>query len=133
RRGRGRTTTANVAEALNGGSPSSVTCTMIWFVVLLSALDGVHVKTPVITSISALAGALSSRLKLKASSASGSLAELVNVIVVPAWTVRSAMDESTGGLFGTLGRTVTENVAEALLGGSPLSVTRIVMYLVVLL
>src|SRR5690348_16316774 len=90
--GRGCTTRVNDWEALSGGKPSSVTCTVKWFVVPAASSPGVQVKIPLAGSMPALAGAPAARLKVrKFCGRSESAALTTTVTGAPAWTVRLGM------------------------------------------
>src|SRR5258706_5658977 len=97
------TTTLKVAVALRGGAPLSVTRTVMLLVPGPWASDGVQVKTPLVESTEAPAGAPGSRLKVSAwAGRSGSVAELVKVSKMPSAMVRLVIATRLGGLFDSI-------------------------------
>src|SRR6266404_4635136 len=90
-RGRETTLTLNDVLSPNGGTPLSVTWTVIGLTVLAKVSAGVQVSTPLTGPMLAPEGAPVPRLKVKVFvGRSVSLAELVMTNAEPAWMVRSA-------------------------------------------
>ena len=111
---------------MGGGTPLSVSRTVMRFVPGACAWVGVHVNTPLVASIAALVGAPKSRLNVSAcGGVFGSVAVFVIVNVINAKFVWSGIGARIGGRL--LCRTVIVNVCAALNCGEPLSVTRTVI------
>src|SRR5262245_20701908 len=114
--------------SLRFGEPSSVTRTLMTFVLGPCASVGAQVKTPVTGLMAAPAGG---EIRLNVSvlaGRSGSLAVAVSVKVLPSLTIWLAMAPSTGGLFTSLA--VTKKLLVSLKLGEPLSLTRKVIVVV---
>src|SRR5712675_2270373 len=89
-------------------------------------MGGVQVNTPVAELMTAPAGALGSRLNARVlGGISESLAEIVTDISTPGNAVWSLTTDSTGALLASL--TVTAKLLVALIGGTPSSVTTVVI------
>src|SRR6266550_788401 len=99
-RGLAATMTLNVLSSLAGGTPLSVTRTLMLLVIEAYFKDGVQVNTPLVALIVAPVGGLGSKLNVSAfAGTSGSVAEFVNVNVAPSTMVQSAIGASTGAWF----------------------------------
>src|SRR5436190_7462208 len=115
------TTTLKLLVSLNGGTPLSVTRTVIKLVLGPWASVGVQVSTPLLGSRFTPAGA-DTRLKVKEfAGRSASVAEFVSVSVLSSVSVCSVGTVSTGAVFTSL--TITIKLLVALNDGTPLSVT----------
>src|SRR5712691_7142524 len=94
------TTTVRLWASLNGGVPSSVTRTVIKFVLGPCASVGVQVKTPLVGLMLAPAGAPGSKLKVRVlGGRSGSVAVFVTTSGLSSAMNRSVGALSTGGRF----------------------------------
>src|SRR4029453_16584148 len=123
------TITVKVRVSLSGGAPLSVTRTVNVFVLGPCASVGVQVKTPVLGSRFAPGGALTRANVNVLDGLPGSVADSVRVRGLPSLIVWLAIGASAGGLFA-LFTTTTVKLRVALRLGTPLSVTRTVMRLV---
>src|SRR5204863_7378290 len=113
----GRLTTIIVKDfkSLIMGDPSSATRTVKTFVPMAASV-GVQLKSPLVGLTEAPVGAPASRLNVSTlTGMSGSAAIAVKVTGLPAYTVRSAIGDSTGGLFTS--RTITVKICVALRPG----------------
>src|SRR6266550_2748069 len=120
------TMTVKLRASVEGREPSSVTRTVIRFVLGPWASVGVQVNTPLVALMLAPAGAPESRLKVKLlAGRSGSVAEFVTTSVLSSSIIRSAGTISTGGRFTSA--TMTVKLRVSLEGGEPSSVTRTVI------
>src|SRR6266699_1878860 len=122
------TTIVKLLVSLVSGVPLSVTFTVIRLVLGPCASVGVQVGTRLLGSRFTPLGA-ETKLKVNVlAGRSASLAELVTVRVLSSVTVRSVGTVSTGAPFTSL--TITLKLLVALNGGTPLSVTMVVIVLV---
>src|SRR5436190_1949188 len=122
------TTTVKVLVSLSGGTPLSVTRTVMRLVLGPCVSVGVQVSTPLLESRFTPAGA-DTKLKFNVwAGTSASVAEFVTVSVLSSVTVRSVGTVSTGAMFTSV--TTTVKLLVSLNGGTPLSVTRTVIKLV---
>src|SRR5512145_3278441 len=100
RRGGLTTNTVNVRAALKGGTPLSVTRTVIALVLGVCCAVGIHVNKPLPAPIVAPEGMLPSRLNDSVCGGdSASVADAVKLKVCPSVTILSAMTASWGGVL----------------------------------
>src|SRR6266702_965466 len=117
--------TVKLLVSLSGGMPLSVTSTVMTLVLGPCASLGVQVSTPVAeSSVIPLGPATKENVSVLAG-ISGSVAVLVTLKVESSLIVWVGGVVSTGGLFTSL--TMTVIVSAPLSGGTPLSVTRMVI------
>src|SRR5438876_267626 len=122
------TITVKLLVSLDGDAPLSVTRTVIRLVLGPWASVGVQVSTPVLGFRFTPSGA-DTRLKVNVfTGRSASLAVIVTVSVLSSVTVCTVGTVSSGALFASV--TITVKLLVALNGGTPLSVTTVVIVLV---
>src|SRR5436190_327657 len=97
------TMTVKLRVSLEGGEPSSVTRTVIRFVLGPWASVGVQVNTPLVALMLAPVGASGSKLKVRVlAGRSGSVAEFVTTSVLSSSITWSAVTVRTGGRFASV-------------------------------
>src|SRR5690349_4847099 len=95
----GITITVNACVALRGGTPLSVTRTVMVFVVRASTTSGIQVKRPLTGLMFAATGAPASRLNVSTFvGMSGSVARFVTINVIATATVWSGIGARAGGI-----------------------------------
>ena len=120
------TTTVKLPVSLEGGEPSSVTRTVIRFVLGPCASVGVQVKTPFVELMLAPAGAPGSKLNVSVfAGRSSSVAVFVTTNVLSSLIIWFAGTVSTGARFTSV--TTTVKLPVSLEGAEPPSVTSTVI------